>query len=354
MSAWFVVGWLACGQDGQDEHAEHATGGEHAGHTPPANGAAAGVGVVEVDAAVAEALALRTEPVTVSSSAVERRSPATVGWDPHAVTRITVQAGGQVRELGLPLPGEAVRKGDLVARLFQPEVRAAFEELRVAATLGEPWLQAARSRLLATGIGKAEIDRALASGITPETFSVRAPTDGIVLEHPVREGAWVAPGGIVGVLGDPGALVVEMVVTGAAPALGSTVTLRNPALGQTWTATVSSLLPTAEVAGAQVRLVPQGQPPVGRPLVAEWTEEGVGGIWVASTAVVDTGERRVVFVEVGPGKYAPREVVLGARADERIQILAGLSEGERVVVSGTFLLDSETQIGTMGHAAHGG
>lgn len=103
-----------------------------------------------------------------------------------------------------------------------------------------------------------------------------------------------------------------------------------------------------------MRVLPSDAIPVGRPLVAEWTDVGAVGTWVPRTAVVDTGTRRVLFVETGPGRYEPRDVVLGAVAGDRIQVTSGVSPGEPVVVSGTFLLDSETQIGAGGHAAHGG
>ena len=93
---------------------------------------------------------------------------------------------------------------------------------------------------------------------------------------------------------------------------------------------------------------------MGRPLVAEWQTAISGGVWVPREALVDTGERRVVFVEESPGNFVPRKVEIGARANARVQILSGVAEGDWVVVSGTFLLDSETQIGSMGHAGHGG
>ena len=177
---------------------------------------------------------------------------------------------------------------------------------------------------------------------------------GFVLQHTVKEGTWVSPGGVIGVVGDPDAVIVDMVVTGAAPAPGTVVTLRDPATSALWPALVASLLPTADAAGVQVRLVPDGSPPIGLPLVAEWSEPVTGGLWVPQTALVDTGERRVVFVETAPGRFESRAVRVGVRADERVQILEGLSDGERVVVSGTFLLDSETQIGSAGHSGHGG
>lgn len=341
-----ITMWMACGGAPAEEHAGHE--GHGASMAPMAPMA------VEVAPEVVRALGIRAEPAVTGEEAVERRAPAVVGWDPHAVTPVTAQAGGQIRELLLPLPGEPVKQWQVVARIYQPEVRAAFEELRVAKGLGDPWLGAARDRLVATGIARADVDAALASGKIPETYAVRSPIAGVVLQHPAQKGAWLGPGGVVGVVGDPSALVVDLVVSGAVPPPGSAVVLRDAATGETWPATISGPLPSNDAAGLRVRAIPQSAPPVGRPLVAEWSESAAGGVWVPSTAVVDTGERRVVFVEVGDGRYEPRPVTIGQTSRDRIQLLDGVREGEAVVVSGTFLLDSESQIGAMGHAGHGG
>lgn len=337
-----LVVMLACASS-EPSHEGHAA---HGGMPPPP-------AAVEIAPETVRRLDIRVEEASVDDRVVARRAPATVTWDPEGVTSLNAQAGGQIRELSLPLPGVLVQRGDPVARLYQPEIRAAFEELRVAAGLGEPWRTAARARLLAAGVAAGEVDAALRSGRTPDTYTVRSPVTGVVLERPEREGAWLAPGGRIGVLADRAATVAELVVTGAPPAPGTPIALRDPATGESWPATVISTLPTAELAGIRVRVRPHSPPPVGRPLVAEWSLPSAGGVWVAASSVVDTGERRVAFVRVGEGRYEPRTVVLGERADDRIQILDGLSEGDEVVVSGAFLLDSETQIGAMSHAGHG-
>jgi membrane fusion protein, copper/silver efflux system len=341
---------LGCRQTPPDPHAGHGAApaaDEHAGHGAP--------GAVEVAPEVVRILDIRTAPAELGSADVEHRAPATVGWDPLEVFRVSAQPGGQVRELALPRVGETVRNGQVIARLYSPEIAAAFEELRVAQDLGEPWAKAARSRLVASGVSEAEVDAATKAGTAPPTYAVRAPQAGVVLQRLVAEGAWLSPGAALALIGDPEDLVVEMVVTGAAPAEGTTVRLRDTTRGDTWTAAVASSLPTAEAAGLQVRLVPDAPIPVGTPLVAEWTvPAGEGGVWVPSSALVDTGERRVVFVETAPGRFEPRPVRIGVTAGDRVQIVDGLATGEPVVISGTFLLDSETQMGAMGHAGHGG
>ncbi|MFN7142484.1 MAG: efflux RND transporter periplasmic adaptor subunit, partial [Myxococcota bacterium] len=244
--------------------------------------------------------------------------------------------------------GETVRAGQVLARLWLPEVRAAFEELQVARPLGEPWASAARSRLLALGVPEADIDAAGAT--TPDTWTVRAPVSGVVVSRPVRQGAWLAPGGLVAEIASSDARVVEMVTT-VPPPTGTPVTLTDGT--NTWEATVAEVLPTAGPAGRSVRLLPKGDIGVGRPLTATWDGAASEGVWVPRSAVVDTGARQLVFVHSADG-YVPRPVSIGTRTDEEVQILTGLAAGEHVVAAGTFLFDSETQMTGGGHAGHGG
>ena len=88
-------------------------------------------------------------------------------------------------------------------------------------------------------------------------------------------------------------------------------------------------------------------------------EPGAGPVLtVPRSAVLDSGTRQVVLIETGPGRFAPRDVTLGRRGGDRIEILDGLAEGEQVVVSANFLIDAESNLqsaleGLGGHAGHG-
>jgi membrane fusion protein, copper/silver efflux system len=359
VAKWMVLAILAgCGggNDGE-EHAGHGPASSepldpHAGHGGQ-HGEAGTAPVVTVRPDLAEALRIRSVEARVGTASTAGRAPAEVSYDPLATARIAVQSGGQVRALWLPRSGERLARGARVASIYDPSIQAAFEELRVARDLGDPWKTAARERLVALGVDGQEVDEALESGTVPASFSLYAAIGGVVVERSVSEGAWLGPGGTLGVVADPERVVADVTVLGDAPPIGHPVTLRDPGTGQQWSAQVASSLPTADAAGARLRLVPEGAVPVGRPIIAEWAGQPVEGVWVPRSAVVDTGSRRVVFVEADGG-YSPRSVVLGARAGDEVQLVDGVSPGERVVVAGTFLLDSETQIGAMGHAGHGG
>ena len=341
---------LACGRD--DAVPAAAPTDPHSGHTAPAatptDPHAGMVMPVVVSPSAAAAIGVRTAPARAGEGATPHRAPASATFDPSRTRRVTVTAGGQVRDVRAPRVGETVRAGEVLARLWHPEVSAAFEELQVARPLGEPWASAARGRLLALGVPAADIDAA--GDRVPDTWTVRAPVSGVVLSRPVREGAWLGAGGLVAEIAAADARVVEM-ITSDPPATGTPVTLTDGT--NTWEATVSEVLPTAGSAGRSVRLLPKGDIGVGRPLTATWEGVPSRGVWVPRGAVVDTGVRQLVFV-VGPDGYAPRPVSLGVRTADEVQVTDGLAPGEVVVAAGTFLFDSETQMqGGGGHAGHG-
>jgi len=340
-----------------DEHAAHgdtpraAAVADMAGMSPEEHAA-----MVKVDPQVAKALGIRTVEARAGATSARRRAPATVTYDPTRLVRVSAQPGGQVRVVDVPRIGESVKQGRLLARLYAPEVRSGFEELLLARDLGEPWMTAARQRLRSGGVLDADIDQAIAEGRALDTYAVRAPVSGVVVARSIAEGSWTPPGGVLVVLAQAGAVVVEVVTPADHPVVGTPVVLSDPAsTGERWNGTVEAILSSGDATGHAVRVAIKGTAPrVGIPLVAEWDASAVAGVWVPRGAVIDTGERRVVFVATTGGAYSPRNVKLGARTADEIQVLEGLAAGEAVVAAGTFLLDSETQMTSGGHAGHGG
>lgn len=309
---------------------------------------------IPASAAAAEIMGLTVAPVRTGVGVVARRAPASVTYDPTASARVTSQSGGQVRELMVPAPGESVVRGQILARMYDPSLRAVLEELKVARTLDASWQSAAASRARASGAPESDVRAVLAGGPIPETTVIRSPTNGVVATRLVAEGAWLAAGGVIATLVDPDSVLVDLVVQGSPPPKGSAVRLRaSGENGAEIVAIVVGTLPEATAAGVVVRVRPLAPVVPGQPLVAQWTEETATALWVATSAVVDTGTRRVVFVSTNAG-FVPRSVDVGVRTGDEIEIKSGLSAGESVATGAAFLLDSETQIGAMGHAGHGG
>ena len=366
----FALCWLACagwgcgkteevGLPTTHDGAPNAAG--HEGHTASEMAGMPGMDknvapaiVIPVSPSAAGVIGLRVAPVRAGVGTMLRRAPAFARFDPTRSVRVTTQSGGQLRSVRLPAPGEAVIRGQVLAELYDPSLAAVLAELRLARELGDPWLGATSARARAMGIGADQVSAVLQGLQVPETVTIHSPISGIVSSGSAPEGTWLAPGGVIAILVDPAAVLIDVVVDGVPPAVGTNLILRDGtgnAAGVV--ASVVALLPEATSAGAVVRVLPAAAVTPGRPLLAEWTQETAISLWVPIDALVDTGTRQVVFVQTGAG-FVPRAVVPGVRAGNEVEIRTGLAPGESVAGSAAFLLDSETQVGAMSHAGHGG
>ncbi len=300
------------------------------------------------------------------------------------IAHVTPKIDGFVEELFVDFTGESVRRGDPLLTLYSPLLVAAQEELLTAKRLasqisedaGEAWrnaqamLQAARRRLAYWDITAAQVDRIERTGEVRKTLTLVAPVTGIVLEKHVVEGQRVTSGMYLYRLADLTEMWVEgevfeqdlqFVRPGAQAHIEVAAYPGEHRMGR-----VSFVYPTVDERGRtnkvrvtvrnrDLRLKPGMYATIyfdvliGRELLA-----------VPVDAVVVTGERNLVFIRDAEGMLTPREVVLGARSGDRVQILAGLSEGETVVASANFLVDAESRLGATGgsmpgmeHAGHG-
>jgi Cu(I)/Ag(I) efflux system membrane fusion protein len=284
------------------------------------------------------------------------------------IADVTPKIDGFVEELFVDFTGESVRQGDPLLTLYSPILVAAQEELltakrlasQLSADAGEAWrnaqamLEAARRRFAYWDITAAQVERIERTGEVRKTLTLVAPVTGIVLEKHVVEGQRVTPGMHLYRLADLTEMWVEGEVFEAA----------YP--GEHLMGLVSFVYPTVDERGRtnrvrvtvrnrDLRLKPGMYATIyfdvliGRELLA-----------VPVDAVVVTGERNLVFIRDAEGMLAPREVVLGTRSGDRVQILAGLTEGETIVASANFLIDAESRLAATGgsmpgmsHAGHG-
>jgi len=128
--------------------------------------------------------------------------------------------------------------------------------------------------------------------------------------------------------------------------------------GQTFRGRVDFVYPTVteETRTVKVRVVipnPKGLLKPGMYASVSLRGKGREALAIPASALIQTGERQIAFVEQSPGVYAPREVKIGAQSNEFVEVLSGLSEGETVVTSANFLIDSESRIGALGAAPSG-
>ncbi len=275
------------------------------------------------------------------------RLAGVVGWDLSRQRDVVVRATGVVAGLRVA-QGAAVARGEVLFELQSPEIRAAQQDFLAVDPAGAA---SARARLVSLGLAEAQIDAVTAARAPLGGVPVLAPVAGIVAELGVVEGSpvgpWTAPARIAGA----GAVWVDVTASAAdaaalPPGARATVNLRSRS-GEAWHGVVRAL-PSPDAATSRLRVVVEddGGPPLLPGEVATVTVEVDRGelLVVPRDAVVWTGARRVVFVDVGEGALRPREVLAEAPIGEVVPIRGGLAAGERVVRDGAFLVAAESRV----------
>lgn len=381
----------ACGGDGDEaspmpgmtaeEHAQHQAGGMQ-GATDSAGRAVRQV--VRLTAEEERALGIiyarvRRETLT--------RTIRTVGRIEAPETRladVTPKIDGFAERLMVSYTGESVRRGQPLLTIYSPVMVAAQEELltakrmaaRVDPEAGEAWrtaqamLQAARRRLEYWDITSEQIQQIEESGEVQKTLTLVAPVAGIVLAKDVVEGQRVMAGHRlyriadltqVWVEGDLFEQDLQYVSQGARAHVEVAAYPGEHLMGR-----VSFVYPTVDERSRtnRVRLTVDNRDGRLKPgmFATMYFDVTIGQdvLTVPVQAVLQTGERTLVFHRHPDGSLHPHEVVVGARAGDRLQVLAGLEEGAQIVGSANFLVDAESRLASTGgdmpgmqHSDHG-
>jgi membrane fusion protein, copper/silver efflux system len=283
---------------------------------------------------------------------------------------VTTKIDGFVEQVFVDATGMAVRRGQPLLTLYSPMLVAAQEELVTAKQLaasadssdGEAWRQAhslveaARRRLSYWDISAEQIEQLERTGEVTKTLTLVAPFDGVVLEKMVVTGQSVMAGMKLYRLADLSTVWVEGEVFEQDVAFVRVGALARVELatypGRAFTGRVGFVYPTVDEQSrtVRVRIVLSNSGGALKPGMYGTlyfdTRLGERALTVPAEAVVMTGERNLVFV-VGPaGALEPRDVTLGVRAGDRLEVLSGLREGERIVASANFLVDAESRLGS--------
>jgi Cu(I)/Ag(I) efflux system membrane fusion protein len=265
---------------------------------------------------------------------------------------------GFVERLHVRATFDPVAAGQPVADLFVPEWVAAQEELlalRASHQPGSPALvEAARNRLQLLGMPAAEVARVEREGVTSGRVTVTAPASGLVWEIGARDGMALMPGtNIVRIAGLGSVWLLAEVPEAQAAQLrvGTPVEARAAAYpDRVFKGSVQALLPEVNVATRTVRARIVLANPGGALKPGMFATAALKGpetraaVLVPSEAVIRTGQRNVVIVAEGEGRFAPVEVEVGRDAGDQTEIRKGLAAGTKVVASGQFLIDSEASL----------
>lgn len=309
---------------------------------------------VRIDPGVAQNLGIRLSRVERGALSRPLVVVASIAFDERDVATVQSRTNGFVERVYARAPGDVVAKGAPLVDLLVPEWAGAQTEFLALVGIGDADLTAAaRQRLKLLGMSADLIARVERSGKIQSTISIGAPIAGVIQALEVRTGMTVAMGMTLVRLNGIATVWLDAAVPeaqGGLIGIGSPVEARLPAyLGEVFTGTVRAVLPTADPASRTVTVrveLPNMDGRLRPGMVAQARVAGVSedGLLVPSEAVIRTGRRNLVFMVESEGRFRPVEVQTGAESDGRTIIRGGLEEGQQVVSSGQFLIDSEASL----------
>ncbi|MBT8467721.1 MAG: efflux RND transporter periplasmic adaptor subunit [Deltaproteobacteria bacterium] len=321
---------------------------------------AADLTTIAVDGATIQRMGVRTQKVERGKLTRIVRAVGRVDLDEARVSEVNMKFDGWIEKLWVAETGQFVKEGDPLFAVYSQELWASQDEyLQIikAAPEGphaEHLLQSARQRLLQFDVPPSFLREITKSGKPRRRVVIRAPATGYVVHKVAFEGTYVEEGVNLFTIADLDAhWVLADVFESDAPwvTVGQEATLELDYMpGSMQTAKVDYVYPTLEekTRTIKVRLILPNPAVLLKPgmfaTVRIHTQPAEESVIVPNEAVIHSGERNVAFVSLGEGRFDPRELKLGVRGDDKYQVLDGLEDGEEVVVSSHFLLDSESRL----------
>ena len=286
-----------------------------------------------------------------SLSAVGRIEP-----DERRFYAVQARIPGFVERLLVRAVGDPVKRGQKVAEVYAPELLAAQQEylalLGLDPITDDGLQQAARQRLKLLGMSEGEISSIARSGQASPRYGIYAPASGVLVDLGVREGAQLMPGTSLMQISDLSSvwLIAEVPERDAARfRLGSTAEVQLQGLtSQPYKGKVGYIYPVLDQTSRTLRVRIELANPKGELRPGMYANVSLGGetrqvLAVPTESVIATGKRKVVIIKEEHG-FRPVEVVTGQEGSGKTEIVKGLVEGENVVASGQFLIDSEASL----------
>lgn len=319
-----------------------------------AGDADAGEAGVTIDPALVQNFGIRAASAEFGVLEPETTVTGTIAYNGRNVAMVQPRSGGYVQRTYGRAPDDIVPRGAPLVDLLVPEWGGAQQEyLAVAATGDEALTRAARERMRLLGMPEGTIASVARSGRQQSTITITAPVSGAITQLGVRPGMTVAAGQTLAEISglDPIWLEVAVpeILAGDAK-VGQPVSATLTAFpGEVFAGRIIAILPSAQIESRTVTARAElGNPRLklrpGMFAQVSLAPARRETLLVPSEAVIRTGERTLVMLAQDKGGYRPAEVRIGREAKGRTEVLAGLAPGEKVVVSGQFLLDSEASL----------
>jgi Cu(I)/Ag(I) efflux system membrane fusion protein len=327
-----------------------------------AESGSADAGGVAISPRVQQNLGVRTAEVKQGALRSTAEAVGSVAYNERDVAVVQARSNGFLERLYVRAPLDPVRKGQPLAELYVPDWVAAQEEYLSAKRIDERsgaanragLADSAKQRMRLAGMSDAQISAVEAGGKVQARFIIYAPITGVVGELTAREGMTVMAGAPLFRINGLSTVWVNAEVPEAAAAQvrpGNSVEVRAPAVsGTVLKGKVSAILPEVNTATRTLKARIEVANPNGQLVPGMFTTvtfapaAGKDVLLVPSEAVIQTGKRSVVVVAQGDGTFAPVDVDLGLESNGQTEIRKGLQVGQKVVVSGQFLVDSEANL----------
>jgi membrane fusion protein, copper/silver efflux system len=315
---------------------------------------------VTISTNVRQRMGLTLGTVEKRSIRRELRTSALIEPAEPRLHHVTTKVGGWIDQLYVSVTGQSVKNGDPLLTIYSPDLLSAQQEYLSALDsarkqpAGMPnLLDAARRRLQLWDISDEQINRLEKTGVAEKTLTLTAPASGVVLEKHILAGEKIEPGEPLMVIADLSVVWGEAdIYESDLPYVrtGMPVTISLPfESGKTYTGMVTFLSPSLDPATrtmkARLEIAnPDNALKPGMYADARLVDDLGERAAVPESAVMRTGENTYAFRDDGNGKLTPVEIVTGARSGGFCEIVSGLKEGDRVVTSANFLVDSESSM----------
>ncbi|OBU33159.1 efflux RND transporter periplasmic adaptor subunit [Photobacterium phosphoreum] len=310
-------------------------------------------GTVIIDAAVENNLGVKTAAVIKQKLSPKIDTIGYVAFDESHLWQTNIRVSGWIQKLYVNAVGEQVNQGDVLFTLYSPELVKSQQELLNAYRTGRSGLmQGARDRLAALGVDKQQIEHIIKTGKATKTIEVKAIADGVIASLNVREGGYLSPAQAAisaGPLNEVwvNAEIFERQAHWITTDSKATMTL-DAIPGQQWQGKVDYVYPILDPKTRTLRMRlkfanhnNQLKPNMFANItLTPTTDKPV--LTVPTQAIIRSGDMTRVVLAEGNGKYRSAKINIGREANDRVEVLAGLTTADRIVTSAQFMLDSES------------